>query len=157
MLSDYGMPSPIRGNNVQHVSTTLFPVAKEIAYVSDNEHLLLDGQKEVYSVIINDVLQSHVKHTYFIDAPGGTGKTFVLKLLLSRIRSENRIAIAVASSGIAATLLPGGKTAHAMFKLPLNLNSCENVVCNISRSSETANVRFYDSYLSINWHCVYHF
>ncbi|KAI0236601.1 hypothetical protein LSAT2_012831, partial [Lamellibrachia satsuma] len=41
----------------------------------------------------------------FLDAPGGTGKTFLSNLLLAKIRQQRNIAIAVASSGIAATLL----------------------------------------------------
>ncbi|XP_044596943.1 uncharacterized protein LOC123273567 [Cotesia glomerata] len=44
---------------------------------------------------------------FFLDASGGTGKTFVISLILAEIRSNNGIALAVASSGIAATLLDG--------------------------------------------------
>eukprot|EP00919_Chromeraceae_sp_WS-2016_P025287 GHVR01059768.1.p1 GENE.GHVR01059768.1~~GHVR01059768.1.p1 ORF type:complete len:104 (-),score=10.63 GHVR01059768.1:149-460(-) len=46
----------------------------------------------------------------FLDAPGkgGIGKTFVTNLILVKIRyKEGDIALAVASSGIAATLLKG--------------------------------------------------
>jgi hypothetical protein len=39
--------------------------------------------------------------------------------------------IAVASSGIAATLLSGSCTAHTMLKLPLNIAHGETPVCNI--------------------------
>lgn len=45
---------------------------------------------------------------YFIDAPGGTGKMFLISLFLARIRSQSKVALAFASSGIAATLLEGG-------------------------------------------------
>jgi ABC-type ATPase involved in cell division len=44
----------------------------------------------------------------FLDAPGGTGKTFLINLLLAKVRYGGKIALAVASSGIAATLLVGG-------------------------------------------------
>ncbi|XP_076055177.1 uncharacterized protein LOC143033571 [Oratosquilla oratoria] len=49
---------------------------------------------------------------FFIDAPGGTGKSFLLNLLLDAVRSKRRNALAVASSGIAATALHGGRTAQ---------------------------------------------
>ena len=42
---------------------------------------------------------------FFIDGPGGTGKTFLYNTLLAKIRSEGKIGIAVATSGIAANLL----------------------------------------------------
>jgi len=58
---------------------------------------------------------------YFLDAPGGTGKTFVISLILATSRSRSQIALAVASSGIAATLLEGGRTAYSALKLPMNL------------------------------------
>lgn len=41
----------------------------------------------------------------FLDAPGGTGNTFLLNLLRATVRKDKQIAIAVASSGIAAALL----------------------------------------------------
>ncbi|GFV21991.1 ATP-dependent DNA helicase [Trichonephila clavipes] len=73
---------------------------------------------------------------FFIDAPGGTGKTFLLSLILATIRSQNNIALAIASSGIAATLLDGGRTTHSALKLPLNLQNTEAPTCNISKNSE---------------------
>uniref|UniRef100_A0A0L8G0C5 ATP-dependent DNA helicase n=1 Tax=Octopus bimaculoides TaxID=37653 RepID=A0A0L8G0C5_OCTBM len=48
------------------------------------------------------------------------------------------IANAVASSGIVATLLIGGWTAHSTFKLPFNLTSTDAQMCNISKRSLTA-------------------
>lgn len=72
---------------------------------------------------------------FFLDAPGGTGKTVVISLILATIRSRCDIALALASSGIAATLLDGGRTAHSALKLPLNLNTIDTPTCNISRSS----------------------
>ncbi|KAL4112576.1 hypothetical protein QTP88_016331 [Uroleucon formosanum] len=74
------------------------------------------------------------------DAPGGTGKTHLINILLAKVRSSYGIAITAASSGIAATLLHGGKTAHSAFKLPLNLNTIEIPTCNINKQSNMANV-----------------
>lgn len=68
----------------------------------------------------------------FLDAPGGTGKTFLLNLILASVRKQNEVVLAIASSGIAATLLDGGRTAHSTLKLPLNIATCEAPVCNIS-------------------------
>ena len=70
----------------------------------------------------------------FLDASGGTGKSLLSKLLLAAVRVQGMIALAVASSGIAATLLPGGITSHSTFKLPLHLNFNDSPVCNIKRA-----------------------
>ena len=45
------------------------------------------------------------KNVFFVDGPGGTGKTFLYKGLLAQVRSQGHVALAVASSGIAALLL----------------------------------------------------
>ena len=73
---------------------------------------------------------------YFIDGPGGTGKTFLYKLILSKIRSNEQIALAVASSGLAAVLLPNGRTSHSRFKIPLKIH--ETSICNIKCQSSLA-------------------
>ncbi len=83
---------------------------------------------------------------FFIDAPGGTGtalsasylsgKTFLCNLLLASVRIRGEIALAVASSGIAALLLEGGRTAHSRFKLPIDIN--EMSVCNVRKQSALA-------------------
>jgi hypothetical protein len=48
----------------------------------------------------------------------------------------SNFALATASSGIAALLLDGGRTAHSMFKIPIELS--ETSTCSISKTSELA-------------------
>ncbi|QQP49076.1 ATP-dependent DNA helicase, partial [Caligus rogercresseyi] len=108
-------------------------------YVDDNEPLLTPDQTDAYTKIMLKV-NSGSAGILFLDAPGGTGKTFLLNLLLAKVRQNNQIALAVASSGIAATLLSGGRTAHSAFKLPLNLCHQENPVCSIRKGTDEANV-----------------
>ena len=73
---------------------------------------------------------------FFIDGPAGTGKTFLYNTLLANIRLHGDIAIAVASSGIAALLISDGRTAHSRFKIPLKVD--EFSTCNISCNSQLA-------------------
>ena len=57
--------------------------------------------------------------TFFLHATAGTGKTFIARALLASVRSQHGVAFAVASSGVAASLLPGGMTAHRAFGIPV--------------------------------------
>lgn len=107
--------------------------------VENQMKLLIAEQKIAFDTIMRK-LESNEGGIFFLDAPGGTGKTFVLNLILAAIRSKNEIALAVASSGIASTLLSGGRTAHSAFKLPLNLNQTEKPCCNIGKRSNMATV-----------------
>ena len=55
----------------------------------------------------------------FIDAPGGTGKTFLLNAILNRIRGEGHIVLASAYSGVAALLLKGGTIYSFLFVISI--------------------------------------
>lgn len=108
-------------------------------FVQSNVQKLHQQQKDVYDTIMHAV-HDVTGGLYFLDAPGGTGKTFLLQLILATIRMQNKIALALASSGIAATLLDGGRTAHSALKLPLNIQNIETPTCNISKTSGMAKV-----------------
>ncbi|KAG3159081.1 hypothetical protein PC128_g21365 [Phytophthora cactorum] len=103
----------------------------------DQEHMLNDEQRSVYSTIINAVDNPTPGNTlFFIDGPGGgggTGKSTLLKHILAKVRLSGKIALAVASSGIASLLLMGGRTAHSTFKIPLKLN--DTSTCSIYKQS----------------------
>lgn len=73
---------------------------------------------------------------FFVNGYGGTGKTFLWKTLSYRLRSEGKIVLNVASSGIASILLPGGKTAHSQFGIPLVLT--KEACCKIDKKSKKA-------------------
>lgn len=141
-LQDFGLPSPKTPDaviNRDYLRETNYNVLTLRRFVQENKVRLTPEQSLIYEVIIQSV-DSHSGQFFFLDAPGGTGKTFLLNLLLAEIRSNHGIALAAASSGIAATLLEGGKTAHSAFKLPLNLNNVENPLCYISKQSDLAAV-----------------
>jgi len=69
------------------------------------------AQLEVYEAVMTAV-QNGSPFTAFLDGVGGAGKTFTYNAILDGVRALGHIALPVASSGIAALLLPGGRTAH---------------------------------------------
>lgn len=71
-----------------------------------------------------------------MDGPGGTGKTFLYRALLATVRSNKQIALATASSGVAASILPNGRTAHSRFKIPISGD--EKTACTVSKQSDLA-------------------
>src|SRR6266850_2920657 len=73
---------------------------------------------------------------FFLQGAGGCGKTFVYRAISHHLRAEGKVVICVASSGIAATLLDGGTTAHYRFKIPIKLH--EQSSCAISRRCQEA-------------------
>jgi hypothetical protein len=58
-----------------------------------------------------------------LSAKAGTGKTFVIETVMQYARSQNHLMLCVASSALAASLIQGGTTAHAAFKIPIKLGA----------------------------------
>ncbi|KAF7827231.1 uncharacterized protein G2W53_018395 [Senna tora] len=73
---------------------------------------------------------------FFVHGYGGTGKTYIWRALTATLRAAGHIVLTVASSGIASILLPGGRTAHSRFAIPLLIN--EDSTCNINQGSPIA-------------------
>ena len=76
-------------------------------HLRSRDALNLD-QKYAYDEIMKHV-DNDCPDVFFIDGPGGSGKTFLYKALLANIRSCGLIALATASSGVAANNMPGGE------------------------------------------------
>jgi hypothetical protein len=72
---------------------------------------------------------------FFVDGPGGIGKTFLYKALLAKVNLMGLIAVATATSGIAAFIMLGGCTAHSRLKIPIKLG--DNTVYNFSKQNGT--------------------
>ncbi|KAM0010449.1 putative DNA helicase [Helianthus debilis subsp. tardiflorus] len=98
---------------------------------------LTDEQRLVFGEII-EAVNSNAGGVFFIYGYGGTGKTFLWKTLSASIRCKGDIVLNVASSGIASLLLPGGRTAHSRFHIPLNLT--ESSMCFIKPDDDVADL-----------------
>ncbi|GBL89140.1 hypothetical protein AVEN_255263-1 [Araneus ventricosus] len=142
-LKVFGLPDAQRdvnnSLNYEILRETNYDIQKLTSYIATNELNLVDDQRFAFEKITSAIF-TETGGIFFSDALGGTGKTYLINLLLAKVRERNMIALAVASSGIAAILLTGGRTAHSVFKLPLNLPCVENPICNISRNSNKAKV-----------------
>ena len=108
-------------------------VSKQLAYAYDYDmDEELDSFNEKYELCLNvrsqrdlidgikELTKQAEQFLLFVDAPGGCGKTFCFQCLLAYYRSLGKVAIAVATTGIAALQLDGGKTAHTSFRIPFD-------------------------------------
>uniref|UniRef100_A0A0D3EA50 ATP-dependent DNA helicase n=1 Tax=Brassica oleracea var. oleracea TaxID=109376 RepID=A0A0D3EA50_BRAOL len=94
-------------------------------------------QRKIYEEILSAVNKGD-GGMIFVSGFGGTGKTFLWKLLSAAIRSRGDIVLNVASSGIASLLLSGGRTAHSRFGIPLNPDEFSS--CTMKHRSDQANL-----------------
>ena len=76
-------------------------VAGNIHDPEENINMMNNGQKQIFEEIMHSV-DNNSGRLFAIDAPGGTGKTFLLSTLLEKVRSSGKVAVATAYTGIAA-------------------------------------------------------
>src|SRR3954469_3830764 len=85
-----------------------------------------------------DAVEKQQGGVFFLYGYGGTGKTFMWNTLSAALRSKKKIVLPVATSGIASLLLPGGRTAHSKFKIPVP--TMENSTCKIDYDDDVADL-----------------
>ena len=81
-------------------------VAENLVLMNDDQRRFFDRVRA--AVTNGEPLMCH------LDGPAGTGKTLLFSTVLALVRART-----TAWSGLAATVLPGGRTVHATFKLPV--------------------------------------
>ena len=145
-MDEYGLPLP--DTKKEHFVRNC--LADQYTYDEDD---LLPEQAKAFFEANYAKLNSDQKHVFerikklvenrssdgkliFLDAPGGTGKTFTLNVLISWMRMEGHEVATSATSGIAATLLYNGRTAHNRFKLPFHPH--KESFCSIKKQSDDA-------------------
>jgi hypothetical protein len=141
-IADFNLPPRTTYEGAFHGNRLM---QEEMAYDSDalaREAEVLVGrlnadQLSAYKKIVSSVLDQEAGF-FFVSGFGGTGKTFLWNAIVSYLRGQKRIVLTVASSGVAALLLPGGRTAHSRFKIPLNIDKTS--VCEIKRSTHLADL-----------------
>ncbi|KAF8088667.1 LOW QUALITY PROTEIN: hypothetical protein N665_0532s0030 [Sinapis alba] len=140
-LTDFpSMPKPDR-SVLQEISIRV--LQEELNYDTEKEaaeHAKLfctmnEDQQNIYNSVIDSV-ENKSGQLFFVYGAGGTGKTFLYKTIIAKLRSVGKVVLPVASAGIAALLLPGGRTAHSRFKFPLALS--DTTVCEITAGSALA-------------------
>ncbi|AQK95491.1 hypothetical protein ZEAMMB73_Zm00001d011047, partial [Zea mays] len=106
------------------------PTAEDVAM----KETLNEEQRSAYDKILS-VVDTNNDGVFFVDGPGGTRKTYLYKALLAALHSQDKIAVATATSGVVASILPGGRTAHSRFKIPLTID--DGAVCSFMKQSGT--------------------
>lgn len=120
-LPDWDPEEEIVGNNPLLDDETTYDQAI-ITRDMQNIDLLNVEQKALFDAVVDRVENPQESNVFFVDGPGGSGKTFCYNSILAYHRSRNKVCLSVASSGIAACLLYKGKTAHSAFGIPLELD-----------------------------------
>ena len=131
-LTDFGLPKPspedlCRVEFLTNRDPVLvreekdYNLAELVDTVEKVVPMFTPEQLEIFETVL-EAVQNKKSLWAFIDARGGCGKTFLLNAILSSVRSmepDGCVALAMATTGIAANLLTLGRTFHSRLKAPL--------------------------------------
>ena len=125
ITADYGFPLSRAFNADAHRTRELraernYDPAHEESEAARMAACMHDYPEQLYTYLeLVRVVDNREAAISFVDGPGGSNKSFLFEAFLHYVRDE--IAAACAWSGLAATLLPGGRTWHARvgFLVPL--------------------------------------
>ena len=125
-LEEFKLPLPdqslLKNINMRDIEEELSYFRENLAEIArSNMSKMNDEQRAIVKDVLHCV-DKQLPGLFSIDAPGGSGKTFVLAILLDYVRSKGLVALGMATTGIAATLLTGGKTVHSRLKVPIHLD-----------------------------------
>ena len=80
-LDNYNLPVIDRTTATNHAQEYVryanFDVCEQNQYINNHEHQLMANQREIYALYL-DKVNTQCCGITFVDAPGGTGKTFLL-------------------------------------------------------------------------------
>ena len=138
-LDDFDLPAPTRqwegreGNRLINAEVS-YDTEREEAAANAAIAQLNEDQRACFDIIIDTLTANPEMAHFFLQGPAGTGKAFLYTTICHYLRAQGKIVLCVASSGIAALILPGGRTSHSRFKIPIDINDAS--LCSISKTSD---------------------
>jgi len=123
-LADFGLPVP---DVIEELPDAVHDAIGEAERGDVLLQQLNVEQRAVYDRVMAAVLDPRPSaKVFFVNGPGGTGKTILYFCLMSVLRGRNMNVLAVAFTGITAGLLDGGRTVHSTFGLPFGVLTNES-------------------------------
>lgn len=127
------LPIPVNPINLQ-VNEDAIDIVSEGNSFDEMYFQANQEQQRVIDRVLEEVQHHNTGSNVFcLTAHAGCGKTFVQKAIIHKLNSLNLRCIPTAFSGIASTLLQGGRTMHNVFKLPVPI--LEDSVSSITANS----------------------
>ncbi|CAN1125820.1 hypothetical protein LINPERHAP2_LOCUS3077, partial [Linum perenne] len=131
---------------LQRLKAKVNRISRKLKLFHRRSQSIIQGEQPVYSNInstMEHLVEDELANTSMLLEWMNTNrtdpearKTFLWQVLSMKLRSEKKVVICVATSGIAALLMTGGRTAHSRFHIPIDVDSTST--CHIEQDSELA-------------------
>ena len=101
-MTELGLPKPVdMPTNLlpREIRDEIYENVTELQDKTDDSVSKLNTEQRIVFETVKEAIDGGQGGVFHIDAPGGTGKTFVLTTLLSYVRAQGKIGFAMATSG----------------------------------------------------------
>jgi hypothetical protein len=112
-----------------------------------------DEQRNIVDQIISATASAGPTNIFVIQGGAGTGKTLMINCLAAAFYVQSKKIVCVASSALAASLLPNGKTAHSALGIPVP--AFEDSYCRLD-PAQRAHLRSCDAIIWDEMSMVHH-
>lgn len=132
--ASFNLPDPVDLLNDE----IILDIEQETVEYDQRLNSLNQAQREAFNNIVNAINDNTCdRKCFYLDGPGGSGKTYLYNTSMNFLRSRGDIVLPFVTTGIAATLLRGGRTVHSGFKLavPLLDNSTSQMRLNSTEAN----------------------
>ena len=127
-FNNLNLPLDVAFDMVTNEPDILDDPGNDVEYVARTLEMLNEGQLNAYNRVMAAVDGTDTSSTFFyLQGQAGAGKTFLYNLIIRTIRCSGRRWLSVSWTGISASLMIGGQTAHSFFKFPFNLDETVSV------------------------------
>jgi hypothetical protein len=141
-IHDYGLPE-LDDQDVEHGYHNREVREQYSLGVNEVElkgvHNLKPEQLSGFTEIIDHMINKKARD-FFFDGPRGTDKNFLYMCLIATVHLEGLIAVTTATSGIAASIVHGGRTTHSICKIPIKVS--DGSICKFSKQSDTTDLLY---------------
>lgn len=140
----------------QSIIKTNMIICQETAYLFTNDDKMALNQEQLHFFeAVEKSVQDKDAKLMILQAPGGTGKTHTLNIIIKYCLSQSFKVAVTSSTGISATALIGGRTVHSAFNAGITVpeEGCGFSVCSSSKLAKEwsqVDVLIIDEVMSLN-------
>ena len=164
-LDEYGLPNPTTVTTELQREEFKYDIIEEEKLLKDlDENIPNNNEQKVFLDHVYLSIEKGESKIYFLAGSAGTGKSTIMKKIIHKTRSQNKIVLGCAATALAAQVYDSFDTFHGLFKYPVvkemeDIDQIDCVELNMTNFPqrkeliENAKVIIWDEAPSNEYHC----
>ena len=164
-LEEYGLPNPITLNTELEREKFKYNITEQNELFIELDNKIPNNiEQEIFLKDVYNSIEKNISKIYFLAGSAGTGKSTMMKKIIYKARSQNKIVLGCAATALAAQVYENFDTFHGLFKYPVveEMEDIDQIDCiELSMSNypqrkeliNAASIIIWDEAPSNEYHC----